>query len=146
MVKLKLYSFHVAISAMLAAREYAEGRLPLWLPVILSRKMFIWCTRPNSSNNFLRSFSSISWGTWPTNIFMLSGSGCSTLLLFIMLQQKNKSMSFASLINLLKEFVSLIPFKIFVNSILNSIEEFEKNSMYLLSIYIFLFCREFFFE
>lgn len=65
--------------------EKLFNHLPLWLPVILSRRIFIWCTRPYSSNIVLRSFSSMSWGTCPTNIFMLSGSGCSTLLLFIIL-------------------------------------------------------------
>lgn len=52
-------------------------QLPLLTPVTLSRSTFIECTRPNSSNISRNCSSSIDFGTWPTNIFIKSGSGCS---------------------------------------------------------------------
>lgn len=48
---------------------------PLLWPVALSLKMFMLWMGPNSSNMFLRSFSSQFRGIWPTNILMASGSG-----------------------------------------------------------------------
>lgn len=51
--------------------------LPLLIPVALSRNTFIECTAPYSSNMARSWASSMDFGTWPTNILILSGSGSS---------------------------------------------------------------------
>lgn len=48
---------------------------PLLCPVGLSRRMLSWCTWPKSSKILCRSASSMYRGIWPTNIFIVSGSG-----------------------------------------------------------------------
>lgn len=73
---------------LLLAKNMNKNHLPLLLPVILSRRTFIWWTLPNSENILVRSLSSIVCGIWPTNIFIKSGSGWSPPMLTLLEHQR----------------------------------------------------------